>query len=75
MGVGPVGLGAAACSVAFGGAGEAAGLFGVDCTLPGMGSPAEGIGSPVGGGVGDLVSSGIATEGTNLRRRGRLEER
>jgi len=40
-----------------------------------MGSPAGCFGSPLGGGVGDFVSSGIATEGTNLRRRGRLEER
>src|SRR6185369_14066533 len=40
-----------------------------------MGSPAGCFGSPLGGGVGDFVSSGIATEGTNLRRRGSLEER
>ena len=31
--------------------------------------PPEGFGSPRGGGVGDLVSSDIATEGTILRRR------
>jgi hypothetical protein len=34
--------------------------------------PASVLGSPLGGGVGDFVSSGIAAEGTNLRRRGRL---
>jgi len=69
----PVGFGGA--SAVFAGMAEAAGLSGEDCTLPGIGSPAAGWGSPLGGGVGDLVSSGIATEGANLRRRGRLEER
>jgi hypothetical protein len=30
--------------------------------VPGMGSPAAGFGWPVGGGVGDLVSSDMATK-------------
>ena len=71
VGAGPVGFGGAACSAAFGGAG----LSGEDWTPPETGSPAAGFGSPVGGGAGDFVSSGIAKEGTNLRRHGRLEER
>ena len=33
---------------------------GVDWIVPGMGSPAAGFGWPVGGGVGDLVSSDMA---------------
>jgi len=50
-GAGPVGLEGAADS----------GLWaGADCTVPGMGSPAAGFGWPVGGGVGDLVSSDMA---------------
>src|SRR5229473_4406082 len=71
-GAGPVGLGGAACSAAFGGAAAVAGFSGGDWLPPGMDSPASVLGSPLRGGVGDLVSSGIATEGTNLRRRGRL---
>ena len=33
--------------------------------MPGIGSPAAGFGSPVGGGVGDLVSSDIAKAQTS----------
>ena len=50
-GVGPVGLEGAAASGFWTGA---------DCTVPGMGLPAAGFGWPVGGGVGDLVSSDMA---------------
>jgi len=49
--VGPAGLAGAAAS----------GFWaGVDCTVPDMGSSAAGFGCPVGGGVGDLVSSDMA---------------
>jgi len=75
MGTGPVGFGGAACASVFGeGAGEA-GFSGDDWTLEGMGSPAAGFDSPLGGGGGDLMSSDIANEAADLRRRGRLEER
>jgi len=49
----------------------------VACTPPGTaGLSAVGFGSPSGGGEeGDLVSSGIALEGTNLRRAGFRRER
>ena len=67
-GVGPVGFGGAACSAAFG----AARAFPETTVRRREWIPLVGFGSPLGGGVGDFVSSGIATEGTNLRRRGRL---
>jgi len=65
IGAGPVGLTAAA-------AGFSAGVDGAE---PGMGFPAGAFVSPLGGGVGDLVSSGIPTVVQASRAAEGLEER
>ena len=75
---GPAGFGGAACSAGlaaagFGGtpgslfaAGSPGFFAGTDSTEGGVGAPAGPLGSPVEGGGGDLVSSGIAATAQTL---------
>jgi len=69
VGTGPEGLAGAAGAWAAGGVEDFGGTpafsEGEECSVPGIGSPAAGFGSPVGGGVGDLVSSDIANAQTS----------